>query len=79
MFPPIKDPFNAGLFLPVRKQCSSGHWKYYPEEKWADGPDYCELGLDYGYLGDVGDGSNILPPGFYYVCVMEGPTFRFKP
>ena len=57
----------------------SGHWKYYPEEKWADGPDYCERELDYGYLGDVGDGSDILPPGFYYVCVMEGPTFRFKP
>ena len=55
------------------------HWKYYPVEKWPDGPYDCDTGLLNGFVGDVGDGSDILPPGEYYVCVMEGPTFRFKP
>jgi hypothetical protein len=56
-----------------------GSWTWFPASKWPDGPDECDgAGPFYwGPLGDVGEGSDILVPGFYYVCA-KGEIFRDK-
>jgi hypothetical protein len=56
-----------------------GHWKWYPAEKWPVGPSDCDTPLDEGELLDVGDGSHILKPGYYFVCAIDGEIFRQKP
>ena len=58
-----------------------GNWVWYPTTKWPDGPDYCDEDaagpLYAGFIGDVGDGSDILLPGEYYVCI-KAKVFREK-
>ena len=56
-----------------------GRWNWFPEEKWPAGPDECDgFEIIFGCIDDVGDGSDILLPGCYYVCVDDGNVFRQK-
>lgn len=56
-----------------------GHWTWYPDTKFPYGPDDCGGPVLYGELWDVGDGSDILHPGWWWVCVHDGDVFRQKP
>ena len=56
-----------------------GNWTWFPATKWPDVPDSCDgIGpFFFGPLGDVGDGSDILVPGEYYICIKD-MIFRDK-
>ena len=56
-----------------------GNWTWFPVTKWPDGPDSCDGDgpFYFGPLGDVGDGSDILVPGEYYICI-KSMVFRDK-
>lgn len=55
----------------------SGNWTWFPMEKFTEPPE-CEGNGPYqGYVPDVGDGSNILKPGWHWYCI-KSEIFRNK-
>jgi hypothetical protein len=57
------------------------NWTWFPVTKFQEPPECEGVGPYYwGYVPDVGDGSDILKPGEYWICIkdLDGEIFRDK-